>query len=184
VAALVATGAAGLALDLPGFGLSAPPPGFDYAPDSHAEVIAAFLTGQHSGPVHLVGNSIGGAVALLIAARYPQVVRSLTLLAPAMPDLRVNLGRVSDPRVALALLPVVGPRVRRALALSSPQERIERIVRLCFADPSTVSAVRRAAAAAAAEPSALLTIGIRPTRSRSPGGNVFAGGQGGFARRR
>lgn len=146
LAGLVANRMAGMALDLPGFGRSPPPPGFDYAPDSHAEVVAAFLTGRRSGPVHLVGNSMGGAVALLVAARYPQLVRTLTLLAPAMPDLRVNPRRVSDPRVALALLPLVGDRMRRALADASPQERTERILRLCFADPAVVSVVRRAAA--------------------------------------
>lgn len=146
LAGLLASRLAGTALDLPGFGLSSPPPGFDYAPDSYAEVIAAFLAGLGPGPVHLVGNSMGGAVALLIAARHPRLVRTLTLLAPAMPDLRINPRRVSDPRIALTLLPVVGGRVRRALAAAPAEERAERIVRLCFADPSAVSAVRRAAA--------------------------------------
>lgn len=146
VAGLLASRLPGLALDLPGFGHSAPAPGFDYAPDSHAEVVAGFLTGLRTGPVHLVGNSMGGAVALLVAARHPGLVRTLTLLAPAMPDLRIDPRRLSDPRSALALLPFVGPRVRRLLAATPLQERSDRIVRLCFADPSAVSAARRAAA--------------------------------------
>lgn len=148
LAGLVATRLPGMAIDLPGFGFSAPPEGFDYAPDSHAEVIAAFLAGQRCGPVHLVGNSMGGAVALLLAARHPQLVRSLTLLAPAMPDLRVDPRRLSDPRIALALLPVVGSRARRAMAGVTPQQRAERVLRVCFADPSSVSAGRLAAAVA------------------------------------
>ncbi|HEX2297175.1 MAG TPA: alpha/beta fold hydrolase [Pseudonocardiaceae bacterium] len=148
LAGLVGSQLGGMALDLPGFGLSAPPPGFDYAPDSHAEVTAAFLAGLCPEPVHLVGNSMGGAVALLIAARHPQLVRTLTLLAPAMPDLRIDPRRLSDPRIALTLLPVVGGRVRRLLAAASPEERAERIVRLCFADPSAVCMSRRAAAVA------------------------------------
>lgn len=146
LAGLLAGRLDGMALDLPGFGLSPPPPGFDYAPDSHAEVVAAFLAELRPEPVHLVGNSMGGAVALLIAARHPRLVRTLTLLAPAMPDLRINPRRVSDPRIALTLLPVVGGRIRGLLAAAPPEERTERILRLCFADPSAVSALRRAAA--------------------------------------
>ncbi|MFN2494789.1 MAG: alpha/beta fold hydrolase [Pseudonocardiaceae bacterium] len=148
LAGLVATRLPGMAIDLPGFGRSAPPAGFDYGPDSHAEVVAAFLASLGRGPVHLVGNSMGGAVALLLAARHPQLVRTLTLLAPAMPDLRVNPRRLSDPRLVLALLPVVGPRARHAMAGKPPQERFERILRLCFADPSAVSPARRTAAVA------------------------------------
>ncbi len=146
LAGLVASQLPAMALDLPGFGLSSPPPGFDYAPDSHAEVVAAFLAELSAEPVHLVGNSLGGAVALLIAARHPRLVRTLTLLAPAMPDLRMDPRRVSDPRIALAFLPLVGGRVRRLLAGTPAEERTERVVRLCFADPSAISPVRRAAA--------------------------------------
>ena len=148
LAGLVATRLPGMAIDLPGFGLSAPPAGFDYAPDSHAEVVTAFLTGLRGGPVHLVGNSMGGAVALLLAARHPRLVRSLTLLAPAMPDLRVDPRRLSDPRIVLALLPVLGPRIQQAMAGTLLAERFERILRLCFADPSGISPARRAAAVA------------------------------------
>jgi pimeloyl-ACP methyl ester carboxylesterase len=49
--------------------------------------------------VHLVGNSFGGAVALTVAARRPELVRTLTLVSPAMPDLRPDPRRVSDPRL-------------------------------------------------------------------------------------
>ncbi|MDQ3761292.1 MAG: alpha/beta fold hydrolase [Actinomycetota bacterium] len=146
LAGLVSTRLAGMAIDLPGFGRSTPPEGFDYALDSHAEVITVFLAGLGVGPVHLVGNSMGGAVALLVAARHPQLVRTLTLLAPAMPDLRIGLGRVSDLRMALTFLPVVGSWARRALAGMPAEEQVERTLRQCFADPSAVGSMRRAAA--------------------------------------
>jgi pimeloyl-ACP methyl ester carboxylesterase len=146
LAGLVGTRLPGMAVDLPGFGRSAPPEGFDYAPDSQAEVIAAFLASRGGGPVHLVGNSMGGVVALLVAARHPQLIRTLTLLAPAMPDLRMDPRRMSDPRIALTFLPVVGHWARRVLAGVPPEEQIEKMLRLCLADPSTVGAVRRAAA--------------------------------------
>ncbi len=148
LAGLVGVRFPGMAIDLPGFGRSAPPGGFDYAPDSHAEVIATFLSGLGHGSVHLVGNSLGGVVALLIAARRPQLVRTLTLLAPAMPDLRMDPRRLSDPRVALTMLPVVGTWVRRILIEVPPEEQIDRMLRLCFVDPSVVASARRAEAVA------------------------------------
>lgn len=47
-----------------------------------AKAIIADLDGRGIGPVHLVGHSMGGAVASLIALRAGERVRSLTLLAP------------------------------------------------------------------------------------------------------
>jgi pimeloyl-ACP methyl ester carboxylesterase len=146
LAGLVATRVAGLAVDLPGFGRSEPERGFDYRLQSHATALGDFLAGLDRGPLHLVGNSMGGAVVLLVAARHPELVRTLTLISPAMPDLRIDPRRTSDPRFALAFLPLVGGRVLRAIARTSPARRTEQVLRLCFAEPSAVSAVRRAQA--------------------------------------
>lgn len=41
------------------------------------------LLGQYSHPIHLAGHGAGGAIALSVARRYPQKVRSLVLLAVA-----------------------------------------------------------------------------------------------------
>ncbi|HTF51413.1 MAG TPA: alpha/beta fold hydrolase, partial [Pseudonocardia sp.] len=79
--------APGMALDLPGFGLSRPLASGLYGPAAQADAVLCFLAGQ-GRPVHLLGNSLGGAIALVVAARRPELVRSLTLLAPAMPDRR------------------------------------------------------------------------------------------------
>jgi pimeloyl-ACP methyl ester carboxylesterase len=70
-------------LDIPGFGI-APPAGRGFALAGvadrvHAEVRAARL----GGPVDLVGHSMGAAVALALAARHPDAVRSLVLVSPA-----------------------------------------------------------------------------------------------------
>ena len=107
----------GLAVDLPGFGRSAPPPGDDYSLGAHADAVLCFLAGlvRDSGPVHLLGNSLGGAVAMMVAARRPELVKTLTLVSPAMPDLRPTPTRLGDKRMVLALLPVVGSRVRAEL---------------------------------------------------------------------
>ncbi len=72
-----------ITLDLPGFGRSAPVgAGFDL--DAVAQRIARGLAARAiSGPFDLVGHSLGGAVAVTLAARRPALVRRLVLVAPA-----------------------------------------------------------------------------------------------------
>lgn len=135
LAAQLAPVATGVAPDLPGFGLSEPLDGFTFSLSEHADVLARYLDERAPGPVHLVGNSMGGAISLLLAARRSDLVRTLTLISPAMPDRRPDPRRLSDPRLPLAFLPVVGKRVRRRLAEMSPYERARQVIRLCFADP-------------------------------------------------
>jgi pimeloyl-ACP methyl ester carboxylesterase len=145
LSALLSTRAAGTAIDLPGFGLSQPPASGLYTPGAHADALLCFLAGR-GRPVHLLGNSMGGALALTVAARRPELVRTLTLVSPAMPDRRPDPRRVSDPRMLLALLPVLGRGARAALAAQSPRERAEQVVRLCFGDPSIAAEHRLAEA--------------------------------------
>ena len=58
-----------IAPDLPGFGWSPPPPDGDYSVRAHARALAALLESVGDGrPVHLLGNSLGGTVALVVAA--------------------------------------------------------------------------------------------------------------------
>ena len=75
------------ALDLPGFGDSPPRPDGRYSIAALAETVVALIQKQ-SRPVHLVGNSLGGAVSVRVAATRPDLVRTLTLISPALPDLR------------------------------------------------------------------------------------------------
>jgi len=138
LAALLSTRATGLAVDLPGFGRTPPPAARIYSPAAHADALLCFLAGR-GRPVHLVGNSLGGAIALAVAARRPELVRTLTLVSPAMPDLRPDPRRVSNPQILLAMLPVVGRGARAALAAQSPRERAEQVLALCFGDPSVAA---------------------------------------------
>ncbi len=62
--------------DLRGYGRSALPPG----PFSHVEDLDAVLAAVGGEPVHLVGASLGGRVALDLALEQPAAVRSLVLL--------------------------------------------------------------------------------------------------------
>jgi 3-oxoadipate enol-lactonase len=72
-----------VAIDLPGFGRSEPAgSGFDLE-----AVAAAILTGLRAHgveePFDLVGHSLGGGVAIQLAAQHPGVVARLILVAPA-----------------------------------------------------------------------------------------------------
>ncbi|MGZ4519626.1 MAG: alpha/beta fold hydrolase [Mycobacteriaceae bacterium] len=134
----------GYAIDLPGFGLSAPPVDGDYSLKACTRLVIAYL--EQRGPAHLFGNSMGGAVALMVAARRPDLVTTLTLVSPAVPDLRPDPRRVSDIRLPLAFLPFIGRRVRNQLASTPAEERAEQMIRLCFADPAAVPEQKIAAA--------------------------------------
>lgn len=138
LAAQLAPHARGMALDLPGFGLSKPPVPEIYGPSAQADATAELLAGLDR-PVHLLGNSLGGVAALMVAARRPELVRTLTLLAPAMPDRRPDPRRMSDPRMALAAIPWLRTRVSRQLAEMTPRQRVEQMLQLCWGDPTSVA---------------------------------------------
>ena len=70
-------------LDVPGFGAS-PPTGPGFALDEVADAILGGLRGAGvDEPFALVGHSMGGALALTLAARSPDSVRCLVLVSPA-----------------------------------------------------------------------------------------------------
>jgi pimeloyl-ACP methyl ester carboxylesterase len=141
----------GFAVDLPGFGRTEPLPTRDYSLRAHADTVAAFLR-TLDGPVHLVGNSLGGAASIAVAADHPSLVRTLTLVSPAVPDLRPAPARLGDGKMALAAIPLLGARTRRELAAEDAGTRLRRTMRLCYADPGCVSeAAFTQAAAEAAE---------------------------------
>ena len=66
--------------DLPGYGASGDP-AVDGALGPELAAVLALAT-QAGEPVHLVGHSFGGAVALEAARQMPGLVRSLTLIEP------------------------------------------------------------------------------------------------------
>ncbi|CAN7679859.1 alpha/beta fold hydrolase [Mesorhizobium amorphae] len=70
-----------LAYDLPGHGLSLDFPGSGSARTA-ARAALTDLAARGTKRVHLVGHSMGGAVAVLMALAEPERIASLTLLAP------------------------------------------------------------------------------------------------------
>ncbi len=100
--AALASGRRALAPDLPGHGASsksAPAGGVE----GLATVVGAWLDVVGVAKAHLVGHSLGGAVALVLALREPARVASLTLVAPAGfgPDINadfIDAFRAADKR--------------------------------------------------------------------------------------
>jgi pyruvate dehydrogenase E2 component (dihydrolipoamide acetyltransferase) len=70
------------ALDLPGHGGSGKELD-DGSVDALAAIVADYLDAAGIGPAHLVGHSLGGAIAAAIAHGRPDRVSALTLIAPA-----------------------------------------------------------------------------------------------------
>ena len=72
-----------IAPDLPGFGDATRDPQANYSLDVQVENLRAFLHIMGLARVHLGGNSMGGGVVALYAAKYPQEVASLWLIDAA-----------------------------------------------------------------------------------------------------
>ncbi|GAA3926598.1 alpha/beta hydrolase [Microbacterium soli] len=69
-----------LAIDLAGHGDSSWRPDLDYSPASLAPDVALAIAQQTSGPQVLIGHSLGGLTAAVVAARHPELVRELILV--------------------------------------------------------------------------------------------------------
>ena len=82
---LLPPGSSLLAPDLPGFGSQAAPAGFDYSVASYANWVAQYIEDNQLADYHIIGHSMGGKVALLLAARRPPGLRGLLLLSPSPP---------------------------------------------------------------------------------------------------
>jgi pimeloyl-ACP methyl ester carboxylesterase len=133
----------GEAIDLPGFGYS--DPARAYGITAMADRVVRWIEHSDRGPVHLFGNSFGGAVTVRVAALRPDLVRTLTLISPAMPfmDPRRSLqGRL----VPLVFIPRAGALARRRLATITPEELATQVMAACYADPDLLSPQRLAEA--------------------------------------
>lgn len=73
-----------IALDLPGFGDSDKPVGAAYHAPFFARAVSDLMAALELRRAHMVGNSMGGRVALELGLRYPERVGRLALLAPSL----------------------------------------------------------------------------------------------------
>ncbi|MEU8530189.1 alpha/beta hydrolase [Streptomyces sp. NPDC048629] len=88
------SGARSLLVDLLGHGLSDRPRDFDYTMAEQAAVVAELLDHERIRDVDLVGHSMGGAVAIQLAAARPDLVARLVV---AEPNLYPGGGAFSTP---------------------------------------------------------------------------------------
>jgi pimeloyl-ACP methyl ester carboxylesterase len=133
-------------IDLPGHGYSGPSPRRNYSLAEHARTVIAYLDRSARGPVHLVGNSMGGEISLRVAAQRPDLVRTLTLISPAVPDVRrLRLHPLkANPLMVLLVLPGLGGAALRRIGRASAESRVRGSMRIVLADPSRYPAQRLA----------------------------------------
>ena len=123
---LTQAGHAVWALDLPGFGASAPLPDQQDADDMPPLLAAALQQWLGGQPVQIMGFSLGGLTAALLAAAYPSLVRQLVLVGPP------GLGLRDQPSY----------RLKGWRHLSDPQEQLHRhchnLAALMLSDPRRI----------------------------------------------
>ena len=124
----------GIAPDLPGFGRT--PLAGAAGITEQAAVLIELLDREVDQPVHLFGNSMGGAVAVTLAAQRPDLIASLTLISPALPHPRVSASAVWFTALATPRLgPVVLERSRRLPF----DRRFRASLAMVFGDPRSLA---------------------------------------------
>ncbi|GAB7031178.1 alpha/beta hydrolase [Streptomyces sp. NPDC021749] len=126
----------GEALDLPGFGHSPPPADGNYSVSAQARAVIRHLDAAGRGPVHLIGNSMGGTTATRVAAARPDLVRTLTLISPALPELRPQRSAVPT---ALLAVPGITTLFARLTRDWTAEQRTREVLSLCYGDPGRVT---------------------------------------------
>ncbi|GAA1827939.1 alpha/beta fold hydrolase [Luedemannella flava] len=135
LAHLLADRVDGAAIDLPGFGRSDPTESYSVA--ALAGWVIRWIEHAGRGPVHLSGNSLGGAICVRVAGLRPDLVRTLTLISPAMPFLdprRSVHGRL----LPLLMVPRADRLAARRLATIDPDVLARQVIEACYADPSVI----------------------------------------------
>jgi pimeloyl-ACP methyl ester carboxylesterase len=124
------------AVDLPGSGWSPPPAEMaGYSIGALAGTVIKLIEHRGRGPVHLVGNSMGGLISVRVAATRPDLVRTLTLISPALPDRSIRRSAAQFPLLGL---PIVGEWLLRRADRYPAQARVRGVMGACFHDPDAV----------------------------------------------
>ncbi|MFI1470581.1 alpha/beta fold hydrolase [Streptomyces wuyuanensis] len=89
-----------LLIDLLGHGISDRPTDFDYSLESHADALAAALTSAGVTGAELIAHSMGGSVAIVLAARHPRLVSRLVLVDANLDPITPALGSPGSSGIA------------------------------------------------------------------------------------
>jgi pimeloyl-ACP methyl ester carboxylesterase len=139
VGAEIATTHRTIALDLAGFGQT---PLFGRAATvaSNAGLVHDFIENVIDAPVLLIGNSMGGHIAVIEGATHPKWVDAMVLVDPAIPGVHVTrpepmmLGVVA----ALSIPGLARTLVDRRTRMLGPEQLVRRTLELVCADPDRV----------------------------------------------
>ena len=129
-----------MAIDLAGFGRT---PLFhrSAALGANANLVHTFIEQVIGEPVILMGNSMGGHIAILEAADHPRWVTALVLVDPAIPGARVIrpeadlLGVAAALSIPGGLAEMVVERRARELG---PEQLVKQIIAVVAADPARI----------------------------------------------
>ena len=118
------------AIDLPGFGSSSKPARASYDASYFARSVLGYMDAMAIERAHLVGNSMGGRIAVELALTEPERAETLSLLAPALAFRRrrelVPLVRLIRPELAAIPHPLRAGRVREQFwSLFARPERLD-----------------------------------------------------------
>lgn len=130
------------AIDLPGFGESPPAADGDHTLAAQLAAVTAYAESLGAA-VHLVGNSMGGLLAVLLAAQRPDLVATLTLVSPTLPGTR--LARAAR-WLTLFAVPGLGERLLRRSNAVPVESQVARLTGVLYGDPRTVTEAMRATA--------------------------------------
>src|SRR5664279_6329186 len=130
-----------LALDLIGFGHTQAGT-HSTSITANQQMLHRFLSEVAGAPVVLVGNSMGGLIAILQATRHPESVTAMVLIDPALP---VKVGSQPDPLVSASFGMYAVPHLGRAMLRArrrarTPEQLAMDVLRLCCVDPQRVPA--------------------------------------------
>jgi pimeloyl-ACP methyl ester carboxylesterase len=121
----------GIAPDLPGFGRTPHVGRAGIA--EQADVLEELMDRELDGkPLHLFGNSMGGAAAVALAARRPEQVLSLTLVSPALPHPRASASALWFAALAT---PRLGKVVLERTKRMPFERRFQASLAMVFGDP-------------------------------------------------
>ncbi|MFY9114154.1 MAG: alpha/beta hydrolase [Dethiobacteria bacterium] len=98
-------------LDLPAFGLTGPATDADYSIDYYVDFLDHFLTALDVQESYIAGNSLGGGITWLYAAKYPEKVKKIILLDAAgyraeMPSIE----KLASPDTVRSVIRYITPR--------------------------------------------------------------------------
>lgn len=113
-------------IDLPGSGLSPPDPAHDYRDERSLDMLIALMDSLGLQRTSLVGHSMGGRIAWTFAAKFPERVDKLVLVAPdGFASFGFEYGKPMEVPATLGLMRRVLPKPLLRMNLKSAYARPE-----------------------------------------------------------